>query len=56
MRIKIFCRPAQVNDALVAAAAGFVLHKVEGIRSTGNAARPDEVAVTIKAEIRGAAS
>jgi hypothetical protein len=52
MRVKILCQPHEVNDALVAAAAGFVLHAVEGIRSTGNAGRPGEVAVSVRVEIR----
>lgn len=56
MRIKILCLPSEVNDALVAAAAGFVVHALEGIRSTRNAARPDEVAVTARVEIRRAES
>ena len=52
MRIKIYCAPGEVNDAILAAAAGFVVHGLEGIRSTRNAARPDEVAVTARVEIR----
>lgn len=52
MRIKIVCLPEQVNDALVAAAAGFVLHGVDKIRATRNAAAPGEVSVTARVEIR----
>lgn len=52
MKIRIYCEPSQVNDALVAASAGFRLDRVEQIRATRNAARPGEVSVTVRAEIR----
>lgn len=52
MRIKVFCRPGQVDGAVNALRAGFEVASVGRPIKTRNAGQPGEVAVTIRAALR----
>lgn len=53
-RIKVYTTRERIADAVLATAAGWRIHHIGRAIPTGNAAKPDEVAVSMRAEIRTA--
>jgi len=54
MRIKIYCTREQIADAVLATSFGWAIHSIGRAVPTGNAGRPGEVVVSMRAEIRAA--